>query len=222
MVEALLEGPDFLVILDRANPEEPIAAPLTVSNNRGLRDVLGGADDFSQTIQPIPEIQNHEDNDIALDSWIVGDEEQPSSNLDQNTEQFTRAMAPEEVKTSWTDSEITATVTIQQWYRRRISQRKLERSVFYKLVQDCAQGVTNVDFGHWQAPAHHWQFVAVRRGPLPHVLFVLSSISTLIRSEKATSRRRLCSIGPGDEMERCKDWIAKLGYVLSMNCSKRH
>ena len=267
MVGALVaqEDPDFLVILCQADAEEPIrplptARCITFCNDNELRGKLSDPVSLSQMVQPIPEVLNHEDegaDDVALQSSAVG--EQPSSNLDRGVEQSTRNITAED-KASRTDAEITAAViAIQRWYRRRISQRKLElsglhkpvlhcsrdvrninlghcqartdaeataaviiiqrwyrqhvsqrkleSSGFHKLVLDCNRAVKTFNSGHHQASAHRWQFAAIRRGPLPHVLFVLSSISTLIRSRKNDAKRRLATIGPGDE---CKDDTTKL------------
>ncbi len=223
MVGALVaqEDPDFLVILCQADAEEPIrplptARCITFCNDNELRGKLSDPVSLSQMVQPIPEVLNHEDegaDDVALQSSAVG--EQPSSNLDRGVEQSTRNITAED-KASRTDAEITAAViAIQRWYRRRISQRKLELSGLHKPVLHCSRDVRNINLGqartfnsgHHQASAHRWQFAAIRRGPLPHVLFVLSSISTLIRSRKNDAKRRLATIGPGDE---CKDDTTKL------------
>ena len=207
---------DHLVILRQIDVAKPITAlPNTervIFNNTGGPGEKLTAASLRRTAQPTSETQitEEEDPDDAPVGTPVGADEEPVQDLDENAEQFATDTTPEVVAATRTDADIRSAVAlIERWYRRHLSQRRLlESSELYKLMHACVKDARNITHPPERGLTHRSRFLAIIRYCLPHVLFVLSTILSKIRSNNDASKRRLSIIEPGVEMDNCQDQIA--------------
>jgi len=102
-------------------------------------------------------------------------------------------------------------IVLQRCYRRYRARRELvESSSLHQVYQTCAQRAKAIEFGLEKEPKHRSHYLAILRGPLPHVLSVLSSLVNLIRKTRNAAKRRLSKADPGPEMEKCFEHVNNL------------
>ena len=187
-----------------------------------LRSKLTGADGNGEAAPTGPQ--------ATLTGEPQTDHPGPTESAEQLDEIEPIPVAPEEIPDQLPDSAgtevINATrtdegltdsvIVLQRCYRRYRARRELiESSVFHKLYQACAVSAQGITFGQEKEPKHCSHYLAVLRGPLPHVLLVLSNLLTLIRKTRNVAKRRLSKINPGPEMERCFALLSILKYVYN-------
>ncbi|KAF8336960.1 uncharacterized protein EI90DRAFT_3013934 [Cantharellus anzutake] len=182
MVQALTAhgDPDSLVILCQISAENPAAMQVMVEC----------AHEPTQTIHP-SEDKDKSGHDNAADPLIGSNVNKTVKQLATKTEDEIRAAA----------------VLIQRCYRRLAAKRILESSEFQKVFLAC---VKNINFQPNQGPVNRIHFFAILRGPLPHVLFVLSRVLEGARDAKHAAKSRLDTVELGDLMVECQNQITVL------------
>ena len=192
-------------------PEYPEVERLVFVNSEDLKSILSKGPKGSAIVS-VPDPMADESEEVTNE--VPPEEDEPLLITTEHSIQSSVTAQPEVIKATRTDGAIHHAVRlIQRCYRRhRIRRELIETSEFEKLSYECAKDVQQVVFP-WGKPKHRYRYVSLLRGPLPHVLFVLSRTLALIRGAKEAGTRRLSETRSGIEMEKCFERVRTLKYV---------
>ncbi|KAF8336968.1 uncharacterized protein EI90DRAFT_93531 [Cantharellus anzutake] len=119
---------------------------------------------------------------------------------------------PEVIKATRTDDGLEhAVAIIQRCYRQhRIRRELIEFSKLHKIFYECAKDTQRLVFDWSKEPRHRHCYISLVRGPLPHVLFVLSKMLVLVRNAKGAGTRRLGGAKSETDIERGMERVRAL------------